>query len=94
MITIKHEGTDLIVAVNIPGRLNDWKTEHFACRATLGGSPIAVAALAEDLSHQLDCLIQNIRKEAYLQGVKDRAKRAINFDTEMEANLWKGGCWR
>lgn len=92
MIRIRSEGTNLRVDVDIPGHLNGGKNQFYSTKAELGGSEIAVRALAFAMQKKLEETIQQIRKEAYQQGTRDRAMRATLFDDIIAVNRYKGGC--
>jgi hypothetical protein len=93
MIRIRSEGTALRVDVDIPSNLNDGKLECYPLKTELGGSDVAVRALAIAMQEKLDQTIQLIRKEAYRQGARDRAMRANSFTCVLRAGVHRGGCW-
>lgn len=93
MISITNYDTRIVVKVDVPRDINDGKAECLLCSVDLGGSQIAVRALADRLRSDLAGLIADIRRDAYRQGARDRANRAKHFHGAMRRINDKGGCW-
>ena len=94
MITIKAEGTVLKAVWDMPDDLVPGKKNYIVTLMNdFKGDDFAMAALAKLLQERLDKRIRNIRKFAYLQGVKDRANKATEFDAGLGTTSERGGCW-
>ena len=89
MITISNNDTKLVVRVVVPSELAHNRYLEFAC--DLGGSGVAVTALAQRLAQELRQNIQQIRRDAYRQGARDRANKAKYFSDQWTSSH-RGGC--
>ena len=92
MITIISDGTKLVVTVEIPPRLNRGERRHFRLERDLGGPDCAVAALAEAMRSELIGKLKKVRRLAYNQGAKDRARRCAAFSGALDIGD-ASGCW-
>lgn len=94
VIRFGREGTDLVVFAAIPPSVNAGKEQHYPLRFSLGGSEIAVEALAQHLQRALEERLSRIRREAYAAGARDRARKATTFagDWDVGERNYNGGC--
>jgi hypothetical protein len=92
IVRFAREGSQLQVHVRIPPALNGDKDQYYTARVDLGGSDVAVAALVQHLQRVMEDRISAIRKAAYLQGAKDRARKATHFSGSWHPDLHRGGC--
>ena len=57
------------------------------------GIPLAAEALAQVLRQAFEQRIERIRREAYEQGARDRARRAKHFAGVFRNGMNRGGCY-
>ncbi len=98
MIRISRNGTRLFVgiessALGLGDQAEQEKTPVLWFDLEVGGSPIAADALVDEIRGKLNKRISDIRRLAYNQGAKDRARKRKNFSGATSIDLFQDGCY-
>lgn len=97
ILRFDREGTDLVAFAAIPPSINGGREQHYQLRVSLNGSEIAVEALAQHLQRAMEERLRQIRREAYIAGARDRARKATSFAGDWdvgESRNHHGGCYQ
>jgi hypothetical protein len=98
MIRIQRNGAKLFVGIDlasVPGLTEEERKANaiFWFEAT-AASVLTATLLRENLADALGDRLVEIRRHAYEQGAKDRARKATHFSRSLETSVHHKGCFR